>query len=236
MAVNLSATRPLIGITAVPRDIQTGYGPDRGDTAVKGMTSAVERAGGVPLLLPITEPGLAEAQLAALDGLVLSGGQDIDLPGSTNDERWIDPPRDLHEFALWRAARQVGLPILGICRGLQLANIMSGGTLIQMVDGHDAGARHASELHSVRVEPSSKLAAILGSDCVNVNTVHHQALDVLGDGIVASAWSGDGLTEAAEIDRGGWFVGVQWHPELMAGVPAGDALFEELVLRARGVT
>lgn len=214
----------------------TGYGIDRADTAVEGMTSAVERAGGIPIVLPVGSPEIAAEQLAPIDGLIFSGGQDLDLPGASGDDRWIDPGRDRHEFALWEAARLRGLPVLGVCRGLQLANVMTGGTLIQMVEGHDAGEEHASDRHEVRVESGSKLAAILGSERVEVNTIHHQALDQLGDGLRATAWGDDGVIEGAEMDQGPWFVGIQWHPELLAGVPAGDALFDELVVQSRRVT
>ena len=236
VSVNSTAPRPLIGITPVPRDVATGYGADRADTAVKGMTAAVERAGGIPIVLPVGSPEIAAEQLAPIDGLIFSGGQDLDLPGASGDDRWIDPGRDRHEFALWEAARSRGLPVLGVCRGLQLANVMTGGTLIEMVEGHDAGEEHASDRHEVRVEAGSKLAAILGSGRVEVNTIHHQALDQLGEGLRATAWGDDGVIEGAEMDQGPWFVGVQWHPELLAGVPAGDALFDEIVVQSRRVT
>jgi putative glutamine amidotransferase len=234
MGVNVSSSRPLIGITPVPRDVTTGYGVDRADTAVKGMTSGVERAGGIPLVLPIGDPGIAAELVSAVDGIVFSGGQDLDLPGATGSDRWIDAGRDLHEFALWRVARERGLPILGVCRGLQLANVMTGGTLIEMVEGHDAAESHATSRHEVTIDESSMLAAILGAERVEVNTIHHQAIDQLGDGLKATAWGEDGVIEAAEFEAGPWFVGVQWHPELMAGTRAGDGLFEALVAQCAG--
>ncbi len=214
----------------------TGYGIDRADTAVKGMTSAVERAGGIPIVLPVGDPEIAAEQLAPIDGLLFSGGQDLDLPGAIGEGRWLDHSRDLHEFALWREARARGLPVLGICRGLQLANVMTGGSLIEMVEGHDAGEEHATDRHEVRLEAGSKLAEILGGERLEVNTIHHQALDRLGDGLRATAWSDDGVIEGAEMDQGPWFVGIQWHPELLSGTAAGDALFKALVVQSRRVT
>ncbi|MSX02047.1 MAG: gamma-glutamyl-gamma-aminobutyrate hydrolase family protein [Actinobacteria bacterium] len=232
MAVNPDFSAPLIGITPVPRDVVTGYGPDRADTAVKGMIEGVVRSGGVPIVLPVCDPQLAATQLATVSGLILSGGQDLDLPGATGEDRWIDPPRDLHEFALVEAAKEAGMPVLGVCRGLQLFNVSCGGTLITMVEGHDAGELHASERHRISIAEPSRLADAIGADSAEVNTIHHQALDRLGEGLRAIAWTEDGVVEAAESDRFGWFLGVQWHPELMPAVPAGDSLVDAVAAEA----
>ena len=155
--------RPVIAITPVPRDVDTGYGRDRADTVARGFGDAVVAAGGLPLSLPQVAAELAPAQLEHVDGLVLSGGQDIDLPGATGEDRWIDAARDRHEFALWEAARARNLPVLGVCRGLQLVNVALGGTLIGHVEGHDAADRHAEELQEVEVEAGTLLAGILGA-------------------------------------------------------------------------
>lgn len=227
------ARRPVIAITPVPRDVETGYGQDRADTVARGFGDAVAAAGGLPISLPQVAAEVADAQLEHVDGLVLSGGQDIDLPGATGGDRWIDPARDRHEFALWEAARERQLPVLGVCRGLQLANVALGGTLIANVEGHDAAERHADELQEVEVEGGSLLAGILGAGPCLVNTIHHQALDELGDGMRVSARSSDGTIEAAELPGEPWFVGVQWHPELLPGRPSGDALFAALVDQCR---
>ena len=225
------ARRPVIAITPVPRDVDTGYGGDRADTVARGFGDAVVAAGGVPLSLPQAPPEFAAEQLESADGLILSGGQDLDLPGAEGGERWVDPARDLHEFALWAAARERGIPVLGVCRGLQLVNVALGGTLVGHVEGHDAADRHAKELHEVQVEPGTLLAGILGAGPLEVNTIHHQALCDLGEGLKVGARSADGTIESAELDGDPWFIGVQWHPELMAGRPAGDALFAALVGR-----
>ena len=226
--------RPVIAITPVPRDVETGYGGDRADTVARGFGDAVVAAGGLPLSLPQVPAGLAAEQLAGADGLILSGDQDIDLPGADVDDRWTDAARDRHEFALWEAARASGLPVLGVCRGLQLANIALGGSLITHVEGHDAAGRHADELQGVEVEEGTLLAGILGAGPCLVNTIHHQALGELGEGLRVSARSADGTIEAAELAGEPWFVGVQWHPELLSGRPAGDALFAALVERCLG--
>ena len=232
MDVNFNPLGPLIGITPVPRDVNTGYGSDRADTAVKGMIDGVVRAGGIPVVLPVCDPQLAAAQLAAVSALVLSGGQDLDLPGAVGDDRWIDPPRDLHEFALVEAAAAAEMPVLGVCRGMQLMNVSRGGTLHESVEGHDAGERHETERHVISIELPSRLAEVIGGDSVEVNTVHHQALNQLGSGVRAIAWAADGVVEATQSDQSGWFLGVQWHPELMLGEVAGDGLFGAIVERA----
>jgi len=223
--------RPVIAITPVPRDVQTGYGEDRADTVARGFGDAVAAAGGLPISLPQVAPELAGAQLEHVDGLILSGGQDLDLPEATGEDRWVDAARDRHEFALWEAARARGIPVLGVCRGLQLANVALGGTLVTHVEGHDAADRHAEELQEVDVKAGTLLAGILGSGPCLVNTIHHQALGELGEGMRVSARSADGTVEAGELVGEPWFVGVQWHPELLPGRPAGDALFAALVER-----
>jgi putative glutamine amidotransferase len=232
MAVNPNPSGPLIGITPVPRDVITGYGPDLADTAVKGMIDGVVRAGGVPVVLPVCAPQLAAAQLAPVSALILSGGQDLTLPGTARDDAWVDPLRDLHEFALVEAAAAAEIPVLGVCRGMQLMNVSRGGTLIQAIEGHDAGERHGSERHQIKVKLPSRLAEVVDTDSFDVNTIHHQALDRLGSGMEAIAWSEDGVVEAAQSDQSGWFLGVQWHPELMPGEVAGDGLFSAIVERA----
>jgi putative glutamine amidotransferase len=226
---------PVIAISSVPRNVPTGYGGDRADTVAAGVVAGVVDAGGIPLLLPVVDPSLAPHQLRAADALLLAGGQDLDLPETDlGGERWIDPARDRHEFALWEEARRRRLPVLGVCRGLQLANVALGGTLQPHVDGHDAGDEHATRLHSVAVNPGTRLDALLPAREVDVNTIHHQTIGVLGSSLVACAHAPDGVVEAAEASSNGpWFVGVQWHPELIRELPAGQSLFDGLVRAAR---
>lgn len=228
--------RPLIAVTAVPRVVPTGFGRRDADTAERGLVDGVTDSGATPLVLPVIAPELAASQLRGIDGLVLSGGQDLDArqfgaephPAST----WTDPARDRHEVALWHAAREAHLPVLGICRGLQLAAAVNGGRLVPHIEGHDAGERFARIRHEVIVSPESELARALGTGALSVNTIHHQAVGDAPDGWTVAARAVDGTIEALESTDGGWFLGVQWHPELMRDEPGGQAVLDLLAARA----
>ena len=187
----------------------------------------VTEAGGVPVLLPPV-PGVATA-IARLDALVLTGGGDVDPAnyGAAAGPRTarVHPERDQAELELLAAALAAGLPVLGICRGMQLLNVARGGTLCQHLP---AEAGHTPTpgtfgSHQVRLAPGSQLASILrpgnGADPAGlaVPTAHHQAIDRLGEGLVASAWAPDGVIEAVELPSGEgqhpFTLAVQWHPE-----------------------
>jgi gamma-glutamyl-gamma-aminobutyrate hydrolase PuuD len=197
----------------------------------------VTAAGGVPVLLPPV-PGIADA-LDGLDALVLSGGADINPAayGATPHPRTgpAEPGRDAAEFALMAGAADRCLPVLAICRGLQILNVSRGGTLHQHLPDLVANDRHratpgAFDAHEVRVAPDSRLGALLGPPPaggelrLTVPTSHHQAIDRLGDGLAAAAWADDGTIEAVELApaRAGadrepgpeqFLLAVQWHPE-----------------------
>jgi len=152
--------------------------------------------------------------------------------------------RDLFELALFAAARQRGLPILGVCRGIQVVNVAMGGTLYQDLPSerpgpvdHNPPAARSDRSHAVRLLPGSRAAAALGRDRVAVNSFHHQAVKDLAPGLVASGWTEDGLIEAVETGEGEpWLLAVQWHPEEMhaeARAPE-HGLFRALVARAGG--
>lgn len=200
--------------------------------------AAVAAAGGVPVLLPAV-PGAVAAVLPRLDALVLAGGPDIDPAryGQDPHERAVlaAARRDEAELELLAAALELGLPLLGVCRGMQLLNVARGGTLLQHLPDVVGHAAHAPTpgtfgTHPVRVHPHSRLAQVLGrQDVTGVPTYHHQAIDELGDGLVATAWTHDGTVEALEDPSLPFCLGVQWHPE------AGDdpALFVGLVDAAR---
>jgi putative glutamine amidotransferase len=203
----------------------------------------VVAAGGVPVLLPPV--GGIAAAVGRLDGLILTGGGDIDpaaygAPPHPRTGR-VSVERDRAELELLAAALAAGLPVLGICRGLQLLNIARGGTLHQHLADLESATdpAHTPEpgtfgCHPVRVAAGSKLAGILGSDRpLAVPTAHHQAIDRLGSGLTATAWAADGVIEAAELadgDHHPFVLAVQWHPE------AGDdpRLLAALVAAARG--
>jgi putative glutamine amidotransferase len=225
--------RPRVGITAVPRTVPTAFGRRDADTAERGLIYGVLAAGGAPVVLPVVPPDVAQAQLDGLDGLILSGGQDLDAevlggirhPAST----WLDADRDRHEFALWHAADAANVPVLGICRGLQLAAAASGGVLAPHIEEHDASERYAEVRHPVHVEPGSRLEHALADDrTLAVNTIHHQAVSEPPAGWRVIGRASDGTIEAVESTAGAWFLGVQWHPELMLDEPAGQPVFDAL--------
>lgn len=189
---------------------------------------ALLAADGVPLILsPLMGPSLAGPALNGVDGLILTGGEDLDPAWYGADPSpLLDSPsreRDLFELALFAVARQSGLPILGICRGIQLINVGMGGTLFQdlpterpgAVDHSPKGARDARS-HRVRLEPRSRAAEALGTTAITVNSVHHQAIKDLAPGLHATGWTDDKLIEAAETaPNAPWLLAVQWHPEEM---------------------
>ncbi len=185
----------------------------------------VSDAGGVPVLLPPV-PGVATA-VARLDGLVLTGGGDLD-PASYGAARHpktarVHPERDQAELELLAAALAAGLPVLGICRGLQVLNVARGGTLCQHLPPESGHAPSPGTFgsHPVRLAPGTRLATILGAAnggaTLDVPTAHHQAIDRLGDGLIPSAWAEDGVIEAVELGPGAghhpFTLAVQWHPE-----------------------
>ena len=230
---------PLIAVTAVPRTIETGYGPDLGDTVTAGLVQGVVDSGATPICLPIVNSKLAAEQLRAVDALVLAGGQDLSTGGEMDKDAWVDPQRDEHEITLWKEASSRGLPILGICRGLQLANVILGGTTVPDLPGHNAESSYREIVHPVEVEPGSRLAAAVGDTAsIEVNTLHHQAIDRAAAPLTVTGRASDGTIESAElITPDSWFLGVQWHPELMLPMPGGQPLFDALAhaaIRLRG--
>lgn len=232
------ADAPLIGISSYAQQARWGAWDDQAILLPRRYADRVAQAGGAPVLLPPMS-GI-ERTLPRLDGLVLSGGGDIDPAryGAARDAESgpASDDRDSAELALCRAALDLRLPLLGICRGLQVINVALGGTLYQHLpdivghDGHSlADGRYGS--HDVRVAADSRLARVLGRTDLAVPTHHHQAIDQLGQGLAATAWTADGIVEAAESpdDGGPFMLAVQWHPEV------GDdlSLFRGLIAAAR---
>jgi len=227
--------RPLIGITTYREEARWGAWQLPAVLLPAAYPDAVFAAGGEPLLLP-TGAGTSAA-VRALDGLVLAGGADVDpaLYGGRldPDATMLRPDRDAAEAASLRAALDAGRPVLGICRGLQLLNVVLGGTLVAHVPDlpgvreHDPGPGRFAR-HEVSVRAGSRLRALLGGSST-VDCHHHQAADALGRGLVVSAEAEDGVVEGVELPGARFCLGVQWHPE------AGEerALFAGLVEASR---
>ena len=199
--------------------------------------AAMRAAGARVALLPPGQPVEPEELLAPFDGLLLAGGGDIEPAHYGAAEHptqyGVDPDRDLLELALARAAVGLELPVLGICRGVQLLNVAFGGTLVQHLEDDDAPVLHRDEakqaMHGLRVEPGSRLAKALGQVEAEGLSHHHQGLDRLGEGFRPVAWAPDGLVEGIERDEG-WTVGVLWHPESTAAAdPVQHRLLESFV-------
>jgi putative glutamine amidotransferase len=236
-------SRPLIAVSGVRR---VWRGAAR--TGVNAVyADAVLEAGGIPLVLPPTIPPTdAGRVLEAVQGVLLTGGEDIDPAryGATPSPRLgpVDAPRDALELALFDAARAASLPVLGICRGLQLINVAMGGDLWQDLPterpspvAHDHPEARHDRTHGVDVTDGSRAAAALGVTRLDVNTFHHQGIRRLAHGLVASATADDGLVEAVEAPEGGWLLAVQWHPEEFTGNAAAPdlGLFRALTDAAR---
>jgi putative glutamine amidotransferase len=215
---------PLIAVSGVVRHWDNGDRTGINAAYVKSVVAA----GGVPLVLsPLLGPSLAARALAGADGLLLTGGEDMDPAWyQAEPSPHLYPPsreRDLFELALFAAARQRELPILGICRGIQVINVAMGGTLYQDLPTerpstieHNATQPRDARVHSVRLAPGSRVAAALGSAPLSVNSFHHQAILDLASGLTASGWTEDDLIEAVETGAGApWLLAVQWHPEEM---------------------
>jgi putative glutamine amidotransferase len=216
--------RPKIGITVHPRRGLEYFVPYR---------RAVTAAGADPVdLVPGTKV------LPAVDGLLLPGGWDVDpsFYGEKRDEKVeeTDPELDETELSMFRQARERELPVLGICRGQQVINVAMGGTLVQHLEGHEVRELGRSHLaHAIEVDPESELGRAAGRDKVRVNSLHHQAIKTLGQGLQQSARGEDGTVEGVESDDG-LIVAVQCHPEeLTADMPWARHLFERFVARAR---
>jgi putative glutamine amidotransferase len=221
---------PLIGVTCSSGDGVTQPVATVGQRYLDGIVAA----GGLPVVLPSLDAGRAAEAVAAVDGLLLTGGGDVDPARyGAVPEPECGPPdtaRDAWELALVAEARRADIPILGICRGAQVLAVATGGTLVQHLPGrqHDDLERAAGEVHQVAVEPDTLLHGIVGVGAVRANTLHHQAVRSVGPGLIVSGRTDDGVIEAIEAP-GEAILGVQWHPELLLDRPQHQALFDWLV-------
>lgn len=215
----LSTRRPVIGLTSYVEQAQFGSWSRRCALIPTEYVEHVGAADAVPVVLPPS--GDAEAVIRLLDGLILSGGPDVDpwlyyadRHPLTDEPR---PERDSWEIALLAAARRRGIPVLGICRGMQLLNVACGGDLVQALEDTPHAALHRAEVgvfgsHSIRIEHASWCESVLG-ESATVPTYHHQAINTVGATLRPVAWAEEGCIEAIEGVEGSLLVGVQWHPE-----------------------
>ncbi|HKN96951.1 MAG TPA: gamma-glutamyl-gamma-aminobutyrate hydrolase family protein [Pseudonocardiaceae bacterium] len=229
--------RPLIGITSYRERVRFGVWDLDAALLPCEYTDTVARAGGIPVLLPPVGEPYPEL-LARLDGVLLSGGADVspDRYGHDPDEATepLRPDRDAYEFALLDAAFAAGLPVLAVCRGMQVLNAALGGTLHQHLPdhlGHDSHRPRPGLFGSSRVSIAggSRIGALLGQEA-KVHCHHHQAIDRVAASLTVVATADDGTVEAVEAADGRFVVGVQWHPEQDA---ADDRLVAALVAEAR---
>ena len=203
---------------------------------------AVEAAGGIPVILaPLPARRLASI-IDRLDGVCLSGGPDLEPACYGADPHPqlgpTEPEVDLFELGLVRAARRRGLPLLAICRGLQVLNVARGGSLVQHLPDVSEAIAHrqttpaSQPSHAVALAAESTLAQIVGSARIEVNSFHHQAVDRLGTGLEPVAWADDGVIEAVEAPADAFTVGVQWHAECLTERPEQARLFTGLIAAA----
>lgn len=227
-------TKPLIGITARHENNTPNL------VLRRAYVNSIVNAGGVPLLLPILPVDCIDSLLTPLDGLVLTGGEDVnplfynELPDRCLGP--VDHQRDVFELELTRRWLALGKPLLGICRGIQTLNVAAGGSLYQDLPSHLPNAmRHGNNgprgnlSHEVLVEPGSLLSQLLEPQgSVLVNSIHHQAIKEVAEGFRVAAVAKDGVIEAIEAANGAPVLGVQWHPEELA-CPLQYSLFRNFV-------
>ena len=240
-------SNPIIGITCSmdydnkERKYPTPYAFDY---LKRSYYEAVEKSGGVPLILPNTKKlNLIDQMLKVVDGLVISGGNDVDPQFYKEKKKArnlnLTKERDLFEIALVRKARRRKIPVLAICRGMQLVNVAFGGTLYQdfsfekkFFDHTLEGSSCYNKKHSVVIQDKTKLYSIIGRNRIEVNTSHHQMVKKIAPGFIVSAWSEkDEVIEGIETKDDNFLVCVQWHPELMKD-KSSRLLFDSLIRAA----
>lgn len=229
--------RPLIGVsTYLESGARWGVWELEAALLPVGYPRLIQRAGGLAAMLPPDDTRYAAEAVARLDGLVIAGGPDVEPVryGAEREPRTGPPApeRDAWELALIEAALAARVPLLGICRGMQLLNVALGGTLVQHIDGH-AEVVGVFGGHAVKPVPGSLYAGVVPEETF-VPTYHHQAVDRLGEGLVPSAYAADGTVEAVELPSADWVLGVQWHPEMGEDVRVMRALVEAAVPREPG--
>ena len=216
---------PVVGVSATSGDVPGQFGTLSTAMVSELYLDAVRSAGGVPVLLPSLDPETIDAMLDRLDAVILTGGGDLQPARHGRDAHaslyGVAADRDLFDLRLAATARERRIPLLAICRGMQVVNVALGGDLIVDIPT-EVGTRIVHRIpepgvvagHPIRIQRSSVLAALLETTRIDVNSSHHQAIRTLARGLRPVAWADDGVVEAVEAEDGGWpFMGVQWHPE-----------------------
>lgn len=227
--------KPLIGVCGEFAEIDVYDARLPAHFSLTNYARSVEKAGGVPVILPITTDEEAIAVMAdRVDGVLVTGGCDVD-PAAYGQERApqveeTQPERDAFEFSLIRRLVDQGSPTLAVCRGIQSVAVALGGELTQHVDDHMVVEHHNGSAHTVDIEPDSRLAEIVGTTTLEVNSLHHQVVSVAPEVARVVAHNPDGHIEGLEVADS--LVAVQWHPEMMRHRAQHLALFEDLVRRA----
>jgi len=236
----MNNSKPIIGIGS---DILTTPGMRDRAYVYTTYVESLRKAGAVPVLIPPQAENATDV-VESLDGVLLAGGDDCD-PTLYGEEPHptvepMDPRRQSSDLSLAKAARDKGIPTLGICLGLQVMNVAAGGTLVQDIDSQlKTEIEHVSEpedraRHDVHIENGTQLSKILGGTAeMNVNSSHHQAIKRVGDGLRETAHAPDGIVEGLEDPRHPFYVGVQWHPEDMPGETSAASIFGAFVEAAR---
>jgi putative glutamine amidotransferase len=230
--------KPLVAITTHHALVDEGSSATRHEVVAAPYVKAVAKAGGIPVAMPVVDPsdtGSIDALLDRFDAVVITGGPDVDPSryGRATEPgcQATNPERDASDLAVATACVARNQPTLAICRGVQVLNVAIGGTLIQHIDDHMVTDRYNQCVHDLRVDERSLLASVIGSAYWS-NSLHHQALDGLGDGARAVAWAPDNTIEAIELEQAPAVLGVQWHPELLRHDAGHLALFQRLLALA----
>ncbi|MEA3511245.1 MAG: gamma-glutamyl-gamma-aminobutyrate hydrolase family protein [Actinomycetota bacterium] len=219
--------RPIIGVTSQPKQAISASGSLDSHVIGHTYTDSVLRAGGIPVILPPIANEDVPTLVDRLDGIVFTGGGDMD-PGRYGEEshpevRKVNPARDEFEILLVHEAKERRLPVLAICRGLQVVTVALGGTLIQDIPSVIGSTDHGVigdavyEAHQpVTIDANSGIAKAVGETEIMVNSIHHQAVKDLAPGFRAVAWAGDGVIEGIQHEDDEWpLLAVQWHPEFL---------------------
>ncbi len=233
------SNRPIIGVTTDTSDAGQCY------LSYQAYAGAIERGGGLPVLIPCGGDHLLIPQYVDLiDGILFTGGDDMDPSryGQSPHPSAVpmDPTRETFEFALIAEAQRRRLPALGVCFGSQLMNVARGGTLVQFLPDepredaieHRKLADLPPPRHLIKLDPESELSSAIGRSEISVNSYHKQAIRRLGDGLRVIATAPDGIIEAFDDPGMPFFAGVQWHPERLLEEPEHRAPFELLVRRS----